>query len=96
MAQRTISWTLPTTYVDNTAIIPADVSRIIVHIFKDDVEVYNTLPGITTFPIEVTAGVTNAWALTAELRGVQSPKSPPYSYTEPFPQTKSPIIGSIT
>lgn len=96
MAQRTISWALPTQYTDGSAIDAGDVSKIKVHIFKDGQEVEVTLPGFTTFPIEVNAGVTNVWELTAELNSLQSPKSPPFSYTEPFLPTKSPIIGSIT
>lgn len=96
MAQRTISWTMPTTFTDNTSITPAQIAAIKIHIFKDGPEVYTTLPGVTTFPIEVTSGVTNVWELTAELNGVQSAKSPSKSYTEPFLPTKSPIIGSIT
>jgi hypothetical protein len=94
--QRTISWNLPTTYTDNTSIDSADVSKIIVHIFKDNQEVFLTLPGVTTFPIEVVRGETNAWQLTAELNGMQSPKSPTYNYTEPFQIPMAPIIGSIS
>ena len=94
--QRTISWTLPTTYTDNTSIDPTDISKIIVHIYKDGIEVYNTLPGVTTFPIEVVRGETNGWQLTAELNAQQSPKSPVFNYTEPFQIPVAPIIGSIS
>jgi len=94
--QRTISWTLPSTYTDNSAIDAAEKAKIIVHIWKDNQEVYLTLPGVTTFPIEVVPGVTNAWQLTAELNGVQSPRSPAYNYTEPFQVPMAPIVGSIS
>lgn len=94
--QKTISWTLPTTYTDNSSIDAADLSKIIVHIFKDGIEVENSLPGVMTFPIEVTPGQTNAWQLTAELNGVQSEKCPPYNYTAPFQTPMAPIFGSIS
>ena len=94
--QRTISWMLPTSYTDGTGIDAADVAKIIVHIWKDGLEVYNTLPGVTTFPIEVVPGQKNDWQLTAELAGQLSPKSPAYSYTEPFQTPVAPIIGSIS
>ena len=95
--QRTISWANPSTYTDGTSIAATDLEKIVIHIFKDNVEVYNTLPGIyTSFPIEVNRGETNGWQLTAELGGLQSPKSPVFNYTEPFIQTMAPIIGSIS
>jgi len=96
MAQRTISWALPTKYTDDSVIDLGDVSKIIVHIWKDGQEVFLTLPGVATFPIEVTPGITNDWQLTAELNGQQSPKSPVYTYTEPFQVPMAPIVGSIS
>lgn len=98
MAQRNITWTMPAAYIDNTAITAADIAKIKIHIFKDNLEVFTTLPGVTTFPIEVAPGVTNSWALTAELNGLQSAKSVAVSYTEPVPfqPTKPPTIGSIS
>lgn len=94
--QRTISWTNPNTYTDGTPIAPLDLEKIVIHIFKDDVEVYNTLPGIyTSFPIEVNRGETNGWQLQSELNTMKSPLSPVYSYTEPFQTPMVPIIRSI-
>lgn len=94
--QREISWENPTEYTDGQTIDAADVANIKVHVFKDSQEVYVTLPGVTTWPIETTPGVTNVWELTAEINGVQSAKSAPYSYTELFPTPMAPVIGSIT
>lgn len=93
--QRTISWTNPTTYTDNSLIDPIDISKLLIHIYKDSQEVYVTLPGVTTFPIEVVRGETNQWQLQSELNAQKSPLSPPYAYTEPFPVPKAPIVGSI-
>lgn len=95
--QRTISWTLPTTYTDNTSIDPTDISKIIVHIYKDGTEVYNTLPGVTTFPIEVVPNETNNWQLQADMGPERmSALSPAYSYKEPFQIPVAPIVGSIS
>jgi hypothetical protein len=81
--QRTISWDNPTAYTDGTA-IGAEKSRLKIHVWKDGQEVYVTLPAVSQWPIEVIPGQTNQWELTAELDGQVSPKSAPFSYTEPF------------
>ena len=94
--QRTISWDMPTTFTDGTPMPPASVARIKVHVFKDGTDVYVTLPGVTSWPIEVTPGQTNAWELTAELDGMVSPKSAPFSYSEPFQTPMSPTILAIS
>lgn len=87
--QRNITWTNPTTYTDGTA-IGAEKSTLFIHVWKDGVEVFQTLPNVTTFPIEVSPGVTNSWQLQAELNGQKSILSSPYSYTEPFQKPGSP------
>jgi hypothetical protein len=92
--QRTISWENPTTFTDGTA-IGASASRLFIHVWKDGQEVYNTLPGVTTWPIEVVPGATNAWQLSAELDGQQSALSPAFSYTEPFQMPNPPITLGI-
>ena len=95
--QRTISWENPTTYTDKSIIEPANLVKMIIHIYKDDTEVYNTLPGIiTSFPIETNPGVRNDWALISELNGAFSPKSPPFSYMEPFLQPMNPVVLKIS
>lgn len=89
--ERYISWENPTTFVDGAPIPPASVARIKIHVFKDGAENLVTLPGVTTWPIEVgDPGTTSTWELTAELDGQTSPKSPSFAYTEPFPQPTSP------
>lgn len=89
--QKTISWSNPTTYTDGSQI----TDPVKIHVFKDGQEVYVTLPNVTSWPIEVVPGETNVWELTAEVNGIQSAKSAPYSYTEPFPQPMAPTGVSI-
>lgn len=96
MAQRTISWTNPTKYTDASVLTPADIAAIKIHVYKDGTDTYTTLPGVTTFPIQVNPGITNVWELSSELHGVQSVKSSPLSYTEPFLATMAPTALSIT
>ncbi len=68
--QRTISWSNPTSYTDGLPIGTSDLSKVVIHIYKDGTEVYNTLPGIVaSFPIEVVRGETNNWQLQSELNG---------------------------
>ena len=88
--QRTISWQNPTTYTDGTPIATPDKTILFVHVWRDGAEVYQTLPNVTTFPIEVNPGVTNVWQLQAELNGQKSALSPAYSYTEPFQTPMAP------
>jgi len=92
---RTISWSSPSTYADGTPIPPASAARIIIHVYKDGVETYVTLQGVTEWPIEVVPGETNVWELTAELDGQVSARSAPFSYTEPFQVPMSPTNLAI-
>ena len=93
--QRTISWQNPTTYTDGTPIGTEGVT-LFVHVWRDGAEVYQTLPNVTTFPIEVNPGVTNSWQLQAELNGQKSELSPAYSYTEPFQVPMAPAQVSVS
>ena len=93
--QKTISWQNPTMYTDGTP-IGTEGSTLFVHVWKDGAEVYQTLPNVTTFPIEVTPGVTNVWQLQAELNTQKSDLSPEYSYTAPFQKPMSPEAISIS
>jgi hypothetical protein len=94
--QRTISWNNPTTYTDGTPIETAEAAILFVHVWRDSMEVYQTLPNVTTFPIEVNPGVTNMWQLQAEVNGQKSELSPAYSYTEPFQVPMSPVALSVS
>ena len=89
--QRTISWQNPTQYTDGTPIETAEAAILFVHVWKDGAEVYQTLPNVTTFPIEVNPGVANVWQLQAELNGQKSDLSPAYSYSEPFQVPMAPV-----
>ena len=93
--QRTISWQNPTQYTDGTP-IGTEGSTLFVHVWKDGAEVYQTLPNVTTFPIEVTPGVTNEWQLQAELGGQKSELSPSFPYTESFPVPMAPDQVSVS
>ena len=93
--QRTISWQNPTQYTDGTP-IGTEGSTLFVHVWRDGAEVYQTLPNVTTFPIEVNPGVTNVWQLQAELNGLKSELSPAYSYTEPFQTPMAPAQVSVS
>jgi len=89
--ERKLSWENPSTYTDGSPIPPEKVSGIKIHVFKDGAETYVALPGVVEWPIEVGApGTTSSWELTAELDGKTSAKTPPLSYTEPFPVPMSP------
>lgn len=93
--QRTISWQNPTQYTDGTP-IGTEGATLFVHVWRDGAEVYQTLPNVTTFPIEVNPGVTNSWQLQAELGGQKSDLSPAYSYTEPFQVPMAPVQVSVS
>lgn len=92
MVQRKLTWQNPETYTDETPenpndnpAIPADKQDdIILHIYKDGAPVYDTLPGVEEFPIEVgNPGDKSSWQIEAELEGAKSPLSPPVEWTEP-------------
>jgi len=93
--QRNISWENPTTY-DNGEQIGEEASTLKVHVWKDGAEVYTTLPGVTSWPIEVNRGETNVWELVAEINEKFSQKSAPLSYTEPFPVPMPPVNSLIS
>ena len=92
MVQRNLEWENPKTYKDATPeteadnpVIPADKQDdIVLHIYKDGAPVYDTLPGVEKFPIEVgDPGTKTAWQVQAELDGKMSDMSAPVEYTEP-------------
>ena len=93
--QRTLSWVNPSKYTDGTD-IGTEVSSLKVHVYKDDVEVYTTLPGVTTWPIEVTPGVTNKWQLQSELNGQLSSLSAPLVHSEPFLVPMPPVNLAVS
>lgn len=94
---RNLSWVNPQTYADATPIPANKISSIKIHVYKDGAETYVTLPGVTTWPIDVgDPGTTSVWELTAELDGQTSAKSPSYTYVEPFLQPMSPTAVGIS
>lgn len=93
--QRNITWTNPTTYTDGTT-IGAEKATLFIHVWKDGAEVFQTLPNVTTFPIEVNRGVKNSWQLQAEVNAMKSDLSPAYDYTEPFPKSMPPTSVKVS
>jgi hypothetical protein len=93
--QRMIKWTNPTTYADGSPIEPEYLPLIKIRVWKDGVETYSTLPGVVEWPIEVERGVQNSWQLQTELNGALSELSPPFLYTEPFPNPMPPTNITI-
>jgi len=93
--QRHISWQNASTYTDGTP-IGGDAVRMKVRVWKDGVEVYTTLPGVTEWPIEVTPGETSSWELQSDLDEQVSAKSPAISHTEPFQVPMPPANLSVS
>lgn len=94
MAQKTMSWTMPSEYTDGTPILADKAPKIAIKVLRDGVHIYTTIDGATEWPIEVTPGVTNDWSLIAVLDGQESEPSPPYRYTHPFRTPNPPeVIG---
>lgn len=98
----TVSWSLPTTYVDGSAVTPADQAKIVIHLFSGSaangpwIEFTKTASGATSWTGRLPAarGVPAFYAITAELNALQSAYSASVGYTVPFVATDTP--GSLT
>lgn len=84
----TLSWNLPTTYVDGTPIAPEDVSRIVVKVFSGPSKggpwqwIATSSPGETsTTVMDPPPGRTLWYTAKSTLNGVQSEYSKPVSKT---------------
>ena len=94
----TVSWTLPTQYVDNTAISVPDRSSIVVGLYANGSKFTSAGPGATSWTgtLPLARGVSGTYTLTSTLNGLESVQSGGVSYTVPFAPTKAPAALSIT
>jgi len=98
----TISWSLPTTYTDNTAISISDQALIVVRVYHGTTALASTLlatgaAGVTSWTgaIPYAKGQTAYFRARAELYGMTSDYSATYSYTVPFSAPKEPTTINI-
>ena len=95
----TASWTLPTQYIDNSAISAPDRMLIVVGLYANGTKFTSASPGATSWTgtLPLARGVTGTYTLTATLNGLESVQSTPgVAYAIPFVPAKAPAALSIS